>query len=111
MTGQVSSANSCAGSVRAAAGSSRFIPGACQILHLAAAPTFAVMALLTATARGDASGILCVTAGDASPLTWMIAMYGLMSAFHAAPWLRLMGARLRAPSARTARPTARSAQT
>ena len=54
-------------------------------LHLAAAPTFAIMALLTYL-LGDASP-LC---GVASPLSGMVPMYLLMSAFHLPPWLTLM---------------------
>jgi hypothetical protein len=48
------------------------------------------MALLTAAGGGGASDILCAAAQGASPLTGMVPMYLLMSAFHAAPWLRLM---------------------
>jgi hypothetical protein len=58
-------------------------------LSLAAAPTFAVMALLTAMPGGGATDALCSAMG-ASPLGGMIPMYLLMSAFHSAPWLRLI---------------------
>lgn len=61
-------------------------------LCLAAAPTFAVMALATA-AFGSQPDALCSTMPDASPLTGMAAMYALMSAFHAAPWLKLASGR------------------
>jgi hypothetical protein len=54
-------------------------------LCLAAAPAFAAMALLTA-GFGPPDG-LC---GSASPLGGMVPMYTLMSAFHLAPWLRLI---------------------
>jgi hypothetical protein len=57
-------------------------------LSLAAAPTFAVMALLTAL-LGTAPDMLC-SAMHASPLGGMVPMYLLMSAFHLAPWLRLI---------------------
>ena len=57
-------------------------------LCLAAAPTFALMALLSCLQRGDAA-MLCMGA-NASPLTGMAAMYLLMSAFHLAPWLRMI---------------------
>lgn len=67
-----------------------FIGGAAHGLLLAAAPTFAAMALLTAFAGNGAQDILCATAQHGSPLTGMVSMYVLMSAFHAAPWLRLM---------------------
>jgi hypothetical protein len=58
-------------------------------LCLAAAPTFAVMALLSCLQAGDAA-MLCM---DSSPLTGMAAMYLLMSAFHLAPWLRVLSGR------------------
>jgi hypothetical protein len=61
------------------------------LLSLAAAPTFAIMALLAEIHNGGVPELLCSTAHDASPLSGMIPMYALMSAFHAAPWLRLIG--------------------
>ena len=54
-------------------------------LSLAAAPTFAIMALVAVAAPGD---MLCGTL--AGPLQGMVPMYALMSAFHLAPWLRLV---------------------
>jgi hypothetical protein len=59
-------------------------------LSLAAAPTFAVMALLTGIAGGGMPDILCSAAQGASPLSGMTLMYLLMSAFHLAPWLKLV---------------------
>jgi hypothetical protein len=67
--------------------------GAADWLHLAAAPTFAIMALLTSVLGGDAPNMLCGPAHDASPLSGMAAMYLLMSAFHSAPWLKLISGR------------------
>ena len=64
-------------------------------LCLAAAPTFAIMALLTAVLGGGPLDMLC-SGTDASPLTGMVPMYVLMSAFHSAPWLRLICGRRRA---------------
>jgi hypothetical protein len=58
-------------------------------LSLAAAPTFAIMALLSVTTSGGALEELCSSAG-ASWLGGMIPMYLLMSAFHSAPWLKLI---------------------
>ncbi|RUM24603.1 hypothetical protein EFQ99_17730 [Rhizobium vallis] len=58
-------------------------------LSFAAAPTFALMALLTA-ATGNAD-MICMTTPDAFPLTGMVPMYLLMSGFHLSPWLRLAG--------------------
>jgi hypothetical protein len=63
-------------------------------LYLAAAPTFATMALLTGVLGGGSPDALCSTAG-ASPLGGMVAMYLLMSAFHLAPWLKLISSRTR----------------
>jgi hypothetical protein len=64
--------------------------GAADWLCLAAAPTFAIMALLTAVLGGGPLDMLC---SDASPLSGMVPMYLLMSAFHSAPWLRLISSR------------------
>ena len=60
-----------------------------NILSLAAAPTFAIMALLTVAPGGGSADALCSTAA-ASPLSGMVPMYLLMSAFHSAPWLKLI---------------------
>jgi hypothetical protein len=62
-------------------------------LSLAAAPTFAIMALLTRIHRGSMPDMLCSAAQDASLLTGMVPMYLAMSAFHLAPWLRLLSSR------------------
>lgn len=59
-------------------------------LALAAAPTFAGMALLTS---GGAADMRCLSAPDGSPLNGMALMYLLMSVFHATPWLKLMSGR------------------
>ncbi|AFL49005.1 hypothetical protein [Sinorhizobium fredii] len=66
--------------------------GATDWLSFAAAPTFATMALLTGVLGGPPD-MLCSSAGDASAITGMVPMYGLMSAFHSAPWLRLISGR------------------
>jgi hypothetical protein len=58
-------------------------------LGLAAAPTFAVMALVSCATGADA-GTMCSAAHGASPLSGMALMYMLMSAFHLAPWLKLI---------------------
>jgi hypothetical protein len=63
--------------------------GAADWLSLAAAPTFALMALLTGVLGGPAD-VLCAAMQDASPLSGMAPMYLLMSAFHLAPWLKLI---------------------
>lgn len=69
------------------------LPAATRCLSLAAAPTFAVMAALTATGGISMGDSLCSN-GTASMLGGMVPMYLLMSALHAGPWLeRLSGRR------------------
>src|SRR5579864_4079803 len=77
-------AGSCGGGGNAAA------LGAADWLCLAAAPTFAVMALLTGVLGGGPPDMLCSATQAASPLSGMVPMYVLMSAFHSAPWLKLI---------------------
>ena len=60
-------------------------------LGLAATPTFAIMAVLTAVLGGPAD-MLCA-AGYGSVLSGMVPMYLLMSAFHASAWLKLIAER------------------
>jgi hypothetical protein len=61
-------------------------------LCLAATPTFAIMPVLAALGGGQ-SDILCSAAEHTSPLGGMFPMYVLMSAFHFAPWLKLISRR------------------
>ena len=68
------------------------VRNAADWLCLAAAPTFAIMALLTGVGGGPAE-MLCSAAQHASPLSGMVPMYLLMSAFHSAPWLKLISRR------------------
>jgi hypothetical protein len=67
--------------------------GAADRVCLAAAPTFATMALLTGVLGGGPQDMLCSVAPHASPLSGMVWMYMLMSAFHSAPWLKLISSR------------------
>jgi hypothetical protein len=67
--------------------------GAADWLSLAAAPTFAIMALLTGVLGGASPDMLCAAPRGASPLSGMALMYSLMSAFHLAPWLKLISGR------------------
>lgn len=62
---------------------------AADVLALAAAPTFALMALLTSVLGGGQADVIC-SAAHASVLGGMVPMYLLMSAFHLTPWLRFI---------------------
>jgi len=66
----------------AGAGDGHAVSGAANWLCLAAAQTFAIMALLS----GNQTNMLC----GASAWNGMTVMYALMSAFHLAPWLKLI---------------------
>ena len=61
-------------------------------LHLAAAPTFAIMALSTFVFDGSAPMALC-SGGRGFDLGGMAPMYWLMAAFHLGPWLKLLSRR------------------
>jgi hypothetical protein len=61
-------------------------------LGLAAAPTFAVMALLTVVLDSGLPNALCSAAGGLRP-GGMAPMYLLMGVFHSAPWLKLISRR------------------
>jgi hypothetical protein len=64
---------------------------------LAPAPAFAVMVLLTSVAGGGRPEMLCSAMQHTSPLSGMVPMYLLMSAFHTTPWLKLVSSRLAHP--------------
>ncbi len=70
--------------VEACAGSGHAASGAAGWLGLAAAPTFAIMALWTGLFSGQPD-MLCMAMQSASPMSGMTAMYLLMSAFHLSP--------------------------
>lgn len=59
-------------------------------LHLAATPTFALLALLTTVSGSDPT--TCMGMAGSLPLESMGFMYLLMGVFHAAPWVRLLPA-------------------
>ncbi|WBY09051.1 DUF899 domain-containing protein [Sphingomonas sp. 7/4-4] len=80
---------------------------AADALALAAAPGFALMALLTAQG-GGAADMLCAAA---SPFGGMVPMYLLMSVVHAGPWLRRFAQASRNPSPMAARACSDSDET
>jgi hypothetical protein len=63
--------------------------GAADWLSLAAAPSFAILALLTGVLDGRAPDMLCLSV-HASLLGGMVPMYVAMSVFHLTPWLKLI---------------------
>ena len=69
--------------VRAAAGKAAWLA---NLLCLAAAPSFALMALLSAI--GGGADPICAAGGPGFHAGGMGAMYLMMSAFHLPPWLR-----------------------
>jgi hypothetical protein len=64
-------------------------PDVASWLGLAAAPTFAIMALWTALFSGQPD-TLCLAMQRSSPMSGMTLMYLLMSAFHSSPWWKLI---------------------
>src|SRR6185436_3546920 len=64
-----------------------------EFLSFAAAPTFALMALLTGAVDAGPPAMLCSAAMSRSPLNGMVVMYLLMSVFHSGPWLRQISGR------------------
>jgi hypothetical protein len=62
-------------------------------LSLAAAPTFAITAVLTGIHGDGAHDVRCAAAAHASALSGMAPMYLMMTAFNVAPWLQLISGR------------------
>lgn len=69
------------------------LAGMARWLSLAAAPTFAIMAVLAASE--PAADMICSMGAmpmhGTSLLSGMTPMYVLMSLFHVGPWLKLVG--------------------
>jgi len=78
-----------AGGSRSEAGQSAALRAA-DLLCLAAAPTFASMAVLTGVVGSDQPDSICSAVEHRSTLSGMIMMYLLMSVFHSPPWLKLI---------------------
>jgi hypothetical protein len=70
-------------------------------LGLAAAPTFAWMAGISAAGSPDT--MMCAAVPAFLPINDMALMYLLMSLFHLSPWLKFLSGRLHRRSAPTAR--------
>jgi len=68
--------------------------GTADWLSLAAAPTFALMAVVTAIVDTGAQQMWC-SAMHMSQLSGMVPMYALMSVFHTTPWLKLISRRVK----------------
>jgi len=67
--------------------------GAAGWLALAAAPSFAIMALVVGAMGESEPDMLCSAMHGGSMLGGMIPMYFLMSVFHSSPWLKLISRR------------------
>ena len=93
--------------VETCAGGGSTAPGMARWLGLAAAPTFAIMALWNGFFSGQPD-MLCMAMQGSSPMNGMTVMYLLMSAFHAAPWLRLISSRRAVSTERLGDPTRRA---
>ncbi|MGH7002345.1 MAG: hypothetical protein ACREIP_00205 [Alphaproteobacteria bacterium] len=77
-------------------------------LGLAAAPTFALMALFAGVFDGGTADMICGAGQDTWPLGGMMPMYLLMSAFHLPPWLRLVSERRHGPFTQDSEPDERA---
>ncbi|SHN87618.1 hypothetical protein [Bradyrhizobium erythrophlei] len=82
-------ATSASGTTRGAGESTVAAPAVARFLHLAASPTFALMALSTFILDSGGPGALCAAVGG-SGFNGMAPMYLLMAVFHLTPWLKLM---------------------
>jgi len=88
--------------VETRAGGGRAASGAAGRLGLAAAPTFAIMALWTSLFSGQPD-MMCMAMQGSSPMNGMTVMYLLMSVFHAVPWLRVIFSRRTGAKCQSAR--------
>jgi hypothetical protein len=81
-----------ASAVHAAGDGAVVARAAAEWLSLAAAPSFATMALMTA-GLGGGMDPLCSEMQHGSIMSGMVPMYLMMGALHSAPWLRLIAGR------------------
>src|SRR5260370_620195 len=86
------SGGSASGAIRHEGGNAAAL-GAVDWLSLAAAPTFAIMALLTSVLGGGARNLFCAAGHNAPPWRGIPPLYVLMSAFLWAPGLKLISCR------------------
>ena len=63
---------------------------AADLLGLAAAPTFLILALATAVLGGGTEPLCSTMQHGGSLISGMVPMYLMMGAFHSPPWLRLI---------------------
>ncbi|MCH4542297.1 hypothetical protein DK867_20405 [Ochrobactrum sp. POC9] len=69
---------------------------ASSLIGLAATPTFALMAWISAVGSQDMT--MCSGASTFVPVNDMALMYALMSLFHLTPWMKLFAARFQLPN-------------
>lgn len=67
--------------------------GLADRLRLAAAPSYAFMAVFAGVFGESPKDMVCMTVQHTSPLSGIVSMYVLMSVLHAVPWLKLIARR------------------
>lgn len=75
---------------------SRLTSKASGWIGLAATPTFALMAWISASGSQDI--MMCSGASTFAAVNSMAVMYVLMSLFHLSPWMKLFAARFQLPN-------------
>jgi len=67
--------------------------GLADRLRLAAAPTYAFMAVVTGIFGESPKDMVRMAVHHTPPMSGMVSMYALMSVLHAVPWLKLIARR------------------